>query len=50
MSKRDQLLHSGRLNSEPQVLDADMRPSDLVEVLRGLRFEEQFCALWLTVR
>jgi hypothetical protein len=47
MTKRDQLLHAGKLRTEPEVLDEDMRRCDLVDVLRGLRFEEPFCTLWL---
>jgi hypothetical protein len=31
----------------PDVLDADMTRADLVDVLRHLRFEEPYCALWL---
>ena len=29
------------------MLDADMSRSDLVDVLRRLKFEEQYCTLWL---
>jgi hypothetical protein len=47
MTKRDRHLHAGKLHGDPEVLDADIRPSDLVEVLRRLKFEEQFCVLWL---
>jgi len=28
-------------------LDADMRPSDLVDVLRRLKFDERYCSVWL---
>jgi hypothetical protein len=47
MTKRDQLCQTGKLRSEPEVLDADMRPGDLVDVLRRLKFDEPYCALWL---
>ena len=47
MSKRDQLRYAGKLRSEPEVLDQDMSRCDLVDVLRRLRFEEQYCVVWL---
>ena len=34
--------------TEPvEVLDEDMRPSDLVDVLRRLKFDEPYCVVWL---
>jgi hypothetical protein len=47
MTKADKLHLTGRLSSEPELLDADMTKSDLVDVLRRLKFEEQYCTLWL---
>jgi hypothetical protein len=48
MTKRDRLLYAGKLRTEPEVvLDADMSRRDLVDVLRGLRFAESFCVVWL---
>ena len=47
MTKTDKLCHAGKLHSEPELLDADMTKADLVDVLRRLKFEEHYCALWL---
>ena len=47
MTKTDQFFQKRWRNAERQVLDADMSRSDLVDVLRRLKFEEQYCTLWL---
>jgi hypothetical protein len=47
MTKSDKLHYTGRLHSVSEVLDQDMSRADLVIVLRGLKFEEAYCALWL---
>jgi hypothetical protein len=47
MTKADKLHMTGRLSSEPELLDADMTKGDVVDVLRRLKFEEQYCTLWL---
>jgi hypothetical protein len=47
MTKLDQLYLTGKLRTEPEVLDEDMSRCELVDVLRGLRFEEPFCVVWL---
>ena len=38
---------ASKIRNEPEVLDAGMTRADLVDVLRQLKFEEQFCSLWL---
>jgi hypothetical protein len=47
MTKTDQFFQKRWRNAEREVLDADMSRSDLVDVLRRLKFEEQYCTLWL---
>jgi hypothetical protein len=47
MTKTDDFFQKRWRNAEREVLDADMSRSDLVDVLRRLKFEEQYCTLWL---
>jgi hypothetical protein len=46
MTKRDQLYLAGKLRSEPEILDEDMSRSDLVDVLRRLKFETRCAIIW----
>jgi len=40
-------LASNKMRSAPEILDEDMRPSDIVDILKRLKFEEQFRPIWV---
>jgi len=50
MTKTDQFWKQSWRNAKREVLDADMRPSDLVNVLRRLKFDEPYCLIGSIVR
>jgi hypothetical protein len=33
--------------NEPEILDADMTPHDVIEALKRLRFQDGCCAIWI---
>ena len=33
--------------NEPQILDANMTPRDVIEALKRLRFQDGSCAIWV---
>jgi hypothetical protein len=47
MTKTDQFWKQNWRNAKREMLDADMRPSDLVDVLRRLKFDEPYCLIGL---
>jgi len=47
MTKIDDFFQKGRRKAEREALDADMRPRDIVDVLRRLKFDEHYCSLWI---
>jgi hypothetical protein len=34
-------------HKEPEILDADMTPRDVIEALKRLRFQDGSCAIWI---
>jgi hypothetical protein len=47
MSNATNYLANDKLRREPEVLDADMTKSDLVDTLRRLKFNDEYCQLWI---
>jgi hypothetical protein len=42
MANATNYIVGNKLRNEPEVLDADMRPSDIFDTLRRLKFNDQF--------